>query len=85
MATYSFHCLYGESRNWPPRLGGDIRILFLHKCLLSSPPHFIQPLSKSLNFFGCYSNVKGTFLKKKIKNEAETLHTNLEWLVNRWC
>ena len=67
MATYSFHCLYGESRNWPPRLGGDIRILFLHKCLLSSPPHFIQFLSKSLNLFGCYSNVKGTFLQKKNK------------------
>ena len=43
----------------------DIEILFLHKCLLSSPPHFRQLLSKSLYSFGCYSNVKGKFSKKK--------------------
>ena len=65
----------------------DIEILFLHKCLLSSPPHFRQLLSKSLYSFGCYSNIKGKFSKKKIfKNlllrsykadEAETLHTCL--------
>ena len=64
----------------------DIEILFLHKCLLSSPPHFRQLLSKSLYSFGCYSNVKGKLSKKIFKNslfrsckadEAETLHTCL--------
>ena len=45
----------------------DIEILFLHKCLLSSPPRFRQLLSKSLNSFGCYSNVKGKFSKKYSK------------------
>ena len=45
----------------------DIEILFLHKCLLSSPPHFKQLLSKSLYSFGCYSNVKGKFSKKYSK------------------
>ena len=42
----------------------DIEILFLHKCLFSSPPRFRQLLSKSLYSFGCYSNVKGKFSKK---------------------
>ena len=42
----------------------DIEILFLHKCLLSSPPRFRQLLSKLLYSFGCYSNVKGKFSKK---------------------
>ena len=42
----------------------DIEILFLHKCLLSSPPRFKQLLSKSLYSFGCFSNVKGKFSKK---------------------
>ena len=64
----------------------DIEILFLHKCLLSSPPCFRQLLSKSLYSFGCYGNVKGKFSKKIFKNfllrsckadEAETLHTCL--------
>ena len=41
-----------------------IEILFLHKCLLSSPPRFRQLLSKSLYPFGCYSNVKGKLSKK---------------------
>ena len=45
----------------------DIEILFLQKCLLSSPPRFRQLLSKSLYSFGCYSNVKGKFLKKYSK------------------
>ena len=63
----------------------DIEILFLHKCLLSSPPGFRPLLSKSLNSLGCYSNVKGKF-SKKFKNfllrsckadEAETLQTYL--------
>ena len=64
----------------------DIEILFLHKCLLSSPPRFRQVLSKSLYLFGCYSNVKGKFSKKYSTifllrsckaDEAETLHTCL--------
>ena len=42
----------------------DIEILFLRKC---SPPRFRQLLSKSLYSFGCYSNVKGKFLKKYSK------------------
>ena len=45
----------------------DIEILFLHKCLLRSPPHFRQLLSKSLYSFGCYSDVKGKFSKKYSK------------------
>ena len=45
----------------------DIEILFVHKCLLSSPPCFRQLLSKSLYSFGCYSNVKGKFWKKYSK------------------
>ena len=46
----------------------DIEILFLLKCLLSSPPRFRQlRLSKSLYSFGCYSNVKGKFSKKYLK------------------
>ena len=65
----------------------DIEILFLHKCLLSSPPRFRHLLSKSLYSFGCYSNVKGKFSKTNIQkknlfksctaDEAETLHTCL--------
>ena len=42
----------------------DIEILFLYKCLLSSPPGFRHFLSKSLYSFGFYSNVKGKFSKK---------------------
>ena len=49
------------------RFNEDIEILFLHKCLLSSPPRFRQLLSKSLFLFGCYSNVKGKFSKKYSK------------------
>ena len=45
----------------------DIEILFLHKCLLRSPPRFRQLLSKLLYSFGCYSNVKGKFSKKYSK------------------
>ena len=50
----------------------DIEILFLHRCLLSSPLCFRQLLSKSLYSFCCYSNVKGIFSKKysKIFSEA---------------
>ena len=63
------------------RFTEDIEILFLHKCLLSSPPRFRQLLSKLLHLFGCYSNVKGKFSKQYSKSckadEAETLHTCL--------
>ena len=45
----------------------DIEILFLHKCLLSSPSRFRQRLSKLLYSFGCYSKVKGNFSKKYSK------------------
>ena len=45
----------------------DIEILFLHECVLSSPPRFRQLLSKSLYSFGCYSNVKGKSSKKYSK------------------
>ena len=45
----------------------DIEILFLHKCLLNSPLHFRQLLSKSLYLFGCYSNIKDKFSKKYSK------------------
>ena len=45
----------------------DIEILFLHKCLLSSPPRIRQLLSKRLHSFGCYSNVKDKFSKKYSK------------------
>ena len=48
----------------------DIEILFLHNCLLSSPPRFRQLLSKSLYSFGCYSNVKGKFSKKNIQKSS---------------
>ena len=51
----------------------DIEILFLHKCLLSSPPHFRQLMSKSLYSFGCYSNVKGKFSKKNIQKSSEAI------------
>ena len=45
----------------------DIEILFLHRCLLSSPPRLRHFLSKLLYSFGCYSNVKGKFSKKYSK------------------
>ena len=48
------------------RIIEDIEILFLHKCLLSSPPRFRQLLSKSLYSFGCFS-VMGKFSKKYSK------------------
>ena len=51
----------------------DIEILFLHKCILSSPSCFRQLLSKSLYSFGCCSNVKGKFSKKKKKFVSEAV------------
>ena len=38
--------------------------MFLHKCLLNSPPRFRHILSNSLYSLGCYSNVKGKVSKK---------------------
>ena len=59
MATYSFHRLIMEK----VEIGnfycliGDIRILFLQKCLLNSSPHFITLLSELLNWIGCRGNI----------------------------
>ena len=36
-------------------------LLFLQKCLLSSPPCFILFLSKSLDLIGLQGNIKGKF------------------------
>ena len=54
--TYSFHRLIMgkvEIGNFI----GDNRILFLHKGLLNSSPHFIRLLSKLLNLSGCRGNI----------------------------
>ena len=51
----------------------DIEILFLRKCLLSSPPCFRQLLSNLLYSFGCYSNVKGKFSKNIKKFSSQKL------------
>ena len=42
-------------------LNGCIWNLFLQKCLLSSPLHFIWFLSKLLNLIGCQGDKKGKF------------------------
>ena len=47
-------------------LNGYFWNLFLQKCLLSSPLHFIWLLSISLNAFGCRGD-KRVNLEKKIK------------------
>ena len=39
-------------------------INFLQRCLLNSFPHFIRPLSKSLNLIGCRDNMNGKFSNK---------------------
>ena len=64
----------------------DIEILFLHKCLFSSPPRFRQFLSKSLHSFGCYSNVKGKFLKKysKIFFSEDVRRMNLKLCIHAY-
>ena len=62
MATYSSHTLImgkEEIDNFFC-LNGDIWI-FLQKCLLNSPLHFIQLLSKSVNLIGCRGGKKGQF------------------------
>ena len=59
VATYSFHRLIigkVEIGNFY-YLIGDNRILFLHKCLLNSSPHFIRFLSELLNLSGCRGNI----------------------------
>ena len=78
MATYIFHRL----------IKGKvlIGILFLQKCLLSSPLRFMRRLSKLLNSIGCQGDKKGYFLSRKMLehllrnhkvDEADTLHTSL--------
>ena len=63
MATYSSHRLImgKEEIDNSFCLIGDIWI-FLQKCLLSSPLHFIRLLSKSVNLIGCPRGKKGKFL-----------------------
>ena len=84
MATYSFHRLIiGKVKNYIFSVSmGILGILFLQKCLLSSPPYFIWFLSKSLNLIGCQGDKMGKFYKK-INNllprnhkvdEADTFH-----------
>ena len=38
--------------------------MFLQKCLLNNPRHFIRLLSELLNLIGCWGNIDGLFLKK---------------------
>ena len=38
-----------------------IFVIFLQKCLLSSPLRFIRLLSKSVNLIGCRRGKKGQF------------------------
>ena len=45
-------------------LNEDIWILFLQKCLLISPLHFIRLLIKSMNLIGCQGHKKGLFSQK---------------------
>ena len=51
-------------------LNGYFWILFLQKCLLSSPLRFISLLSKSLNLIGCQGDKKGKFRKKNVKKSS---------------
>ena len=68
MATYSFHRLIMgkvEIGNFYCLIG-DIRILFLQKCLLNSSPHFIRLLSELLSLIGCRGNINSLFSKLKV-------------------
>ena len=63
MATYIFHRLImGKVKidNFSVSTG-VLGILFLQKCLLSSPSCFICFLSISLNLIGCQGDKKGKF------------------------
>ena len=63
MATYSSHRLImgkEEIDNFFCLIA-NVWNFFLQKCLLSSPLHFIQLLSKSENFIGCRRGKKGQF------------------------
>ena len=61
MATYSSHRLImGKEDNFSVSLG-MFGLLFLQKCLLSSPLCFIRLLSKSVNLIGCRGDKKGQF------------------------
>ena len=61
IATYSSHRLImgKEEIDHFFCINGDIWILFLQICLLSSPLRFTLPLSKSLNLIGCRGGKKG--------------------------
>ena len=82
MATYIFHTLI---MGYFVCLNGYFWNLFLQKCLLSSPLHFIWLLSISLNLIGCQGdkkgkirkNVKTFFLKNHKLDEGVTFHTCL--------
>ena len=63
MATYSSQTLImgkEEIDNFFLSQWGYL-ILFLQKCLLNSPLHFIRLLSKSVNLIGCRGSKKGQF------------------------
>ena len=67
MATYSFHRLIMgkvEIGNFYCLIG-DIRILFLLKCLLNSTSHFLRLLSELLNLIGCQGNINSLIFEKK--------------------
>ena len=65
MATYYSHRLImGKVDLQFFCLNGDIWI-FLQKCLLSNPLHFIRFLSKSVNLIGCQGHKKGLLLQKR--------------------
>ena len=66
-------------------LNGYFWILFLQKCLLSSPLSFISLLSKSLNFIGCQGDKKGKFRKKMLKNLLFKHHTSDEAVTFHTC
>ena len=72
MATYSSHRLIMgkvEIGNFYCLIG-DIRILFLQKCLLNSSPHFIRLLSEFFNLIGCRGNINSQFSKNHKKVES---------------
>ena len=62
MATYSSHRLImGKEEIDIFFLSKWGYLIFLQKCLLSSPLHFTRLLSKSLNLIGCRGGKKGNF------------------------
>ena len=69
MATYTSHRLIMEKVEIANFcfLTGDIWVLFLEKCLLSSALRFRWPSSWSLVLIGCWCPKKDKFLKKSLK------------------